>query len=184
MEKEFEFGLVLGRFQGMHLGHKEIIDIARKLCKKTLILIGSAQESGTLRNPFQLETRKKMVEKIYQEKDVMIGALDDLTNENDISFEWGRYILENVEKMYGQKPDLMVYGKDESRRGWFSEEDSQLFSEILVARKKRNISATELREYLVQDCKEEWKRYVPEEIWDRYDDLREELLKLDCYQKI
>lgn len=184
MEKEFEFGLVLGRFQGMHLGHKEIIDIARKLCKKTLILIGSAQESGTLRNPFQLETRKKMVEKIYQEKDVMIGALDDLTNENDISFEWGRYILENVEKMYGQKPDLMVYGKDESRRGWFSEEDSQFFSEILVARKKRNISATELREYLVQDCKEEWKRYVPEEIWDRYDDLREELLKLDCYQKI
>lgn len=183
MEKEFEFGLVLGRFQGMHLGHKEIIDIARKLCKKTLVLIGSAQESGTLRNPFQLETRKKMVEKIYQEKDVMIGALDDLTNENDISFEWGRYILENVEKMYGQKPDLMVYGKDESRKGWFSEEDSQLFSEILVARKKRNISATELREYLVQDCKEEWKRYVPEEIWDRYDDLRKELLKLDCYQK-
>ncbi len=183
MEKEFEFGLVLGRFQGMHLGHKEIIDITRKLCKKTLVLIGSAQESGTLRNPFQLETRKKMVEKIYQEKDVMIGALDDLTNENDISFEWGRYILENVEKMYGQKPDLMVYGKDESRKGWFSEEDSQFFSEILVARKKRNISATELREYLVQDCKEEWKRYVPEEIWDRYDDLREELLKLDCYQK-
>lgn len=34
MEKIFEVGLVLGRFHPMHKGHMEIIDIARKLCKK------------------------------------------------------------------------------------------------------------------------------------------------------
>lgn len=183
MEKKFEFGLVLGRFHPMHNGHKEIIDMARQLCKKTLILVSSAQESGTLRNPFKIETRKKVIQKIYQDDDVIIGELDDLTNENDISFEWGRYILDNVEKMYGVVPDLMVYGKDESRKGWFSEEDSKKFSEVIVARNKIEISATTLREYLVQDKKEMWQKYVPEQIWDMYEELREELSHIEDYKK-
>jgi len=85
--------------------------------------------------------------------------------------------------MYGKSPDLMVYGKDESRKGWFSEEDSQKFSEIIVARNKIKISATTLRQYLAENDKEKWKQYVPEEIWDMYETLREELLKLECYQK-
>lgn len=182
MEKKFKFGLVLGRFHPMHNGHKEIIDMARKLCKKTLILIGSSQESGTLRNPFKIETRKKIIEKIYQENDVVIGTLEDMTNENDISFAWGRYILENIEKMYGVTPDLMVYGKDESRKGWFSEEDSKKFSELIVARNKIEISATVLRKYLIQNEKEKWQEYVPEQIWDMYEMLREELLQTECYK--
>mgnify|MGYP001026097727 CR=1 FL=1 len=181
MEKEFEFGLVLGRFQGFHKGHKEIIDVSRKLCKNTLILIGSGQESGTLRNPFGVEIRKKMLTSIYYQDDVIIDCLDDLTNENDISFEWGRYILNYIEKVYQRKPDLMVYGKDESRKGWFSKEDEKMFSEMLVARNKLEISATKLRGFLIQNRREEWKKFVPEEIWEMYDILREKLLNLDCY---
>lgn len=177
---KFEFGLVLGRFQCMHKGHMQVIDVSRKLCEKTLILIGSSQESGTRRNPFSLETRKKMVEKIYgASQDVIIGTLDDMTNENDICHEWGKYILDNVEKDYGRTPDLMVYGKDESRKGWFSEEDSHTFSEMIIARDKIKISATELRKYLTEGKREEWEKCVPEEIWGMYDELREELLKAE-----
>lgn len=183
MEKKFEFGLVLGRFHPIHNGHRQIIDITRQLCQKTLILIGSSQESGTLRNPFDWKMRKKAISRVYHEPDVLIGTLKDMTDENDICFEWGKYILENVKKMYGAVPDLMVYGKDESRKGWFSEEDSQKFSEVIVARNKIEISATTLREYLVQDQKKKWKEYVPSEIWDMYEELREELLKLEEHQK-
>lgn len=183
MEKNFEFGLVLGRFQHLHSGHVEIIEMARKVCQKTLILICSSQESGTLRNPFKIETRKEVIQKIYQAEDVIIGDLADMTNENDICFQWGKYILENVEKMYGKMPDLMVYGKDESRKGWFLEEDSKNFSEMMVARNKIEISATKLREYMAQNEKEKWKKYVPEQIWDMYDVLREELLQIGYYKK-
>lgn len=183
MKKEFEFGLVLGRFQTIHKGHKEIIDLTRKLCSNTLILIGSAQESGTLRNPFKLETRKEAIHRVYQQDDVLIGQLDDLTNEDDICFEWGKYILEQVKKMYGKKPDLMVYGKDESRKGWFSEEDAKTFSELVIARNKIEISATKLREFLIEDKKEQWKKYVPEEIWDMYGALRKELLEVEVYKR-
>ena len=37
MEKIFELGLVLGRFQTFHKGHKQLIDVTRNLCKKTLM---------------------------------------------------------------------------------------------------------------------------------------------------
>ena len=183
MEKKFEFGLVLGRFHPLHKGHQELIDLSRQLCQKTLILISSAQESGTLRNPYDFATRKQVITRVYDQEDVIIDGLNDLTNENDICFEWGRYILENVEKMYGRMPDLMVYGKDESRKGWFSEEDSKLFSEVIVARNKIKISATELRNYLKENQKEEWKNYVPEQIWDMYEALKEKIDKLPYYQK-
>lgn len=178
MEKKFEFGLVLGRFHHLHKGHQQIIEMARSLCQKTLILIGSAQESGTVRNPFKVETREEIIRQIYQDEDVLIGTMADMTNENDICFEWGSYILKNVEKMTGKVPDLMVYGKDESRKGWFSKEDRQKFSELIVARDKIDISATRLREFLVQNEKEKWMQYVPEAIWDKYESLREELLQV------
>lgn len=183
MEKKFELGLVLGRFNHLHNGHMQIIDISRSLCKKTLILVGSSQESGTLRNPFKLETREKVINRVYGTcEDIIIGRLNDMTNENDICFEWGRYILDNVQKMYGMIPDLMVYGKDESRKGWFSEEDESRFSDIIVSRDKIFVSATELRGYLVQNNKNEWAKNVPFEIVDMYDELRNELLQIDQYK--
>ena len=185
MEKNLKFGLVLGRYNHIHNGHKEIIAQSIKLCEKTLILIGSAQEYGTVRNPFKLETRKKAIQKIYNNNsEVIIGELKDYTNENDISPKWGKYILDNVEKEYGIQPDLMVYGKDQSRKGWFSEEDSQNFSELLIARNKNKISATELRKYMAKNNKKQWEKYVPEEIWDMYEELREELLKIEFYKNM
>ena len=117
-------------------------------------------------------------------EDVIIGTLEDMTNENDISFEWGKYILDNVEEKYGKIPDFMIYGKDESRKGWFSEDDSKKFSELIVSRKKIDVSATELRKYLIDNKKEEWKKYVPQNIWDMYDELREELQAVKVYKNI
>ena len=184
MEKIFKLGLVLGRFNHIHNGHKQIINASRKVCEKTLILVGSAQESGTLRNPFKLETRQKAIARIYNTDDVIIGALKDYTNEKDISPAWGRYILENVNKDYGKLPDLMIYGKDESRKGWFSDEDSKKFSELIISRDKIKISATELRKYMVDNREEKWREFVPEEIWDMYDELREELMMVECYKNM
>ena len=159
-----------------------IIDKAQELSKQVLILVGSASESHTLRNPFTSDFRIELLKKVYNNKNIRIEKLNDMTNEKDICFEWGRYILNHVEEKYRRIPDLMVCGKDESRKGWFSEEDSQKFSELIIARNKLEISATELRKLLVQDCKQEWKGYVPEQIWDMYGELRKELLELECYQ--
>lgn len=64
------------------------------LCDRVLILIGLAQECGTERNPLNINTRTKILQEIYgYQPNIMIYGLADLTNENDICHEWGRYLL-------------------------------------------------------------------------------------------
>lgn len=68
MKKSFELGLVLGRFQAFHKGHEFIIDKAVEFCDNVCVLVGSSQESGTLKNPFSYETRERLLKKIYGDK--------------------------------------------------------------------------------------------------------------------
>ena len=178
MDEKFELALVLGRYQHLHTGHQMIIEMARKISKKTLVLIGSSEKSGTVRNPYTIQTRRKIIEKVYgNEKDVIIAELKDLSDENNISFEWGRYLLDNVQKIVGRKPDLMIYGKDESRKGWFDENEIKDITELIVSRNKINISATKLREYLVNNDYDNWSKFVPKEIYNDYEELRNELIE-------
>lgn len=185
MEKNFNLSLILGRFNHIHSGHKYIIDISRNLSKQTLILIGSSQESGTLRNPFSAELRKKLIEKIYENDDsIRVEFLEDMTNEYDINYEWGRYILQNVKKLTGKKPNLMIHGNDESRKGWFDEKDIEDVSEMIITRKDIEISATKLRGYILIGNKEKWSEFVPKEIHNMFDEIRQELLAIPVYKKI
>lgn len=180
MEKRFELCLILGRYNHFHNGHKMLVEIGRVLSKKTLILIGSSNISGTIRNPYKVELRKKIISELYGKcDDVIISELEDLTNENDISFEWGDYLLENSTKIAGQKPDLMIYGKDESRKGWFRSDAVKDVTELVVSRNKIEVSATYLRSLLAQDNFEIWSKYVPNEVHKFYKELREELSKID-----
>jgi len=46
-EDIFNYGLIVGRFQHIHIGHEKLINIGLKLCDKLLVFIGSAnQEIG------------------------------------------------------------------------------------------------------------------------------------------
>ncbi|MCI8277315.1 MAG: hypothetical protein HFJ46_05280 [Clostridia bacterium] len=185
MDKNFELSLVLGRFNHIHLGHKYIIDISKKISEKTLILIGSSQESGTLRNPFLVDTRKKLIESIYpKDNSIQIAFLEDMTNEYDVNYEWGRYILEHVKNITGKKPNIMIHGNDESRKGWFDEKEIEDVSEMIITRKDVEISATKLRGYILIGDKRNWCTYVPDEIHEKFEDLREELLNIPIYKKI
>ena len=184
-EKEYEFSLILGRFNHIHLGHKMLIDESIKKAKKTLVLIGSMQEKGTLRNPFSYDTRKRLIEKIYKdESSIIISGLEDMSNEHDISYEWGRYILDNVYEMTNLKPDIMFYGNDESRNGWFSEEDIKGIHEEVISRDIFKISATYLRGLIITNNKDEWMKYVHENIYDEFENLRNELINIDIYKEI
>ena len=64
MKKQFETSLILGRFNHIHNGHIMLVEMSRKLSEKTLILIGSSDKSGTLRNPYTIKLRKNLIFKI------------------------------------------------------------------------------------------------------------------------
>ena len=165
-------------------GHQHLVDTGLMLCDRLLILVGSAQECGTERNPLNIETRIDMLKSIYTTDRVMIYALSDLSNEEDIRPEWGRYVLENADRYIYKAPELMIYGNDESRSRWFDTEDIKHTSEFIVNRGAIPISATELRRLMVLDKRREWMTWVDPKLHKLYDRLRNELMTVPYYQEI
>ncbi|MBO5969918.1 MAG: adenylyltransferase/cytidyltransferase family protein [Clostridia bacterium] len=180
--KPYDTGLIVGRFQTFHKGHEKLVETGLMLCDRLLILIGSAQECGTERNPLNINTRTKMLRTVYgDDPNIMIYALPDLTNETDIRPEWGRYLLDNVDRYIFKNPEIMIYGNDESRSGWFSKEDLKNTTELIINRNELPISATMLRQLMVEDRRKEWMDLVNPRLHKMYDEIRRELLTVEFY---
>lgn len=183
--RPYDTGLIVGRFQTFHKGHQRLVENALKMCDRVLILVGSAQECGTERNPLNVETRIQMIRTVYPDKDrVIIYPLSDLTNEHDITTDWGRYVLKNVDRYIFKAPELMVYGNDEARSRWFDVEDIKDTSEFIVNRGALPISATMLRAYMVADNRKEWMKWVDPRLHKMYDKIRVELMTVPFYQNM
>lgn len=184
MNKVYDTGLIVGRFNTLHIGHQKLIDTGLQLCDRVIVLVGSAQECGTERNPLNIATRMKMIRTIYSNTErVFIYALSDMTDENDICPEWGRYLLDQVDRYIYKAPELMIYGNDEARSRWFNTEDIKDTSEFIINRGAIPISATELRELMRQDNRKEWMKWVDPRLHKMYDELRKELMTVEFYNK-
>lgn len=185
MLKPYDTGLICGRFQTFHRGHEKLVDTGLLLCDRLLILVGSSQECGTERNPFNIATRMKTLKAIYDDRpEIMIYGLADLTDENDIRPEWGRYLLDNTDRYIHKNPEIMIYGNDESRSNWFDKKDLANTTELIVNRYNDPISATLVREAMAKDDRKLWMSYVNPRLHKYYDELRAELMSIPFYQKI
>lgn len=183
--KPYDVGVICGRFQTFHIGHESLVNTALKLCDRVLILVGSSQECGTERNPLNIDTRIRMLRAIYgDDGSIIIKGISDLTNENDIRPEWGRYLLDNIDRYIYKTPELMIYGNDESRSRWFDPEDIKDVTEIIVSRGKIPISATQVRKLMVFDNRREWQKWVNPKLHKMYDEIRRELMNVPFYEEM
>ncbi|MCQ2485855.1 MAG: adenylyltransferase/cytidyltransferase family protein [Clostridia bacterium] len=170
--KAYELGIMVGRFQTLHTGHQYMIDKAVEICDTVGIFIGSSQESGTEKNPFTYETRRDLLKDIYGDR-ICVNPLPDIGVGNNSL--WGDYVLKNIVDRFGRTPDLIVSGKESRRTGWFESEDGLCVSELYVP-KTIEISATQMREFFINNDYESWKKYTDSRIWDRYETLRQAVL--------
>ena len=183
MRREYDTAIVAGRFAIVHNGHESLFNTGLAMAKRLLILVGSAQEVGTERNPFDVYTRIKMIKEIYPDDNVIVRPLSDLTHEDDLTPDWGKFVLDNIKHHIYKLPDLMVYGNDEARSKWFDPEDIKDITEVIVSRSRNKISGTEMRELMVQDNREEWFKHHNPMIHEYYDMLRGQLMSVDYYKR-
>ena len=127
-----------------------------------------------------------VIREIYgkDNQNLLVKELNDLTNENDITYDWGKYVLDNVKRHIRKEPSLMVYGNDEFRSKWFSPEDIVNTAELVIPRSRIPISATKLRMALVKDDFDYWKSFVDDKTHKMYDRLRAELLATEPYKEL
>ena len=171
--RPYRLGIIVGRFQIFHAGHEFMIDKAVELCENVGIFIGSSQESGTYKNPFTYETRKGLIEAVYGDK-IKVFPLPDIGVGNNN--KWGDYVIENVEERFDTDPDLFISGKEERRIDWFDSVKGLTISELYVP-KTVEISASQMREFMIRGDDISWRRYTDPRLWDRFEDLRKEVLR-------
>ena len=56
---------MVSRFQPFHNGHKNLFDKMLNECNHATLILGSAQESRTAKNPFNVEERIFMIKNVY-----------------------------------------------------------------------------------------------------------------------
>jgi len=124
------------------------------------IVIGSSQESRTIKNPFTCNERIFMIKNIYGNLPYLnIFCLEDIKN-ND---EWYNYVLNNIKdksNMFAE-PDAYYCGGIEEGE-WFNK--GKLKIEILDRTTQsniKNISGTKIRN-MMKLKNSEWESFIPE----------------------
>lgn len=172
MGKAYKLGIIVGRFQTFHNGHREMLDKAIELCEEVGVFIGSSQESGTNKNPFSYELRESILRRVYGDR-IGIYPLPDIGVGNNC--KWGEYVLGQVVSRYGRAPDVVISGKEERRIDWFDGVGFPAIAELYVP-KEIDISASGMREMLMKGEREAWESFTPPELKDMFPLLRDEVV--------
>ncbi|MDR5865756.1 bifunctional nicotinamide-nucleotide adenylyltransferase/Nudix hydroxylase [Halomonas koreensis] len=93
---DFDCLVFIGRFQPPHLGHLAVIHEALKRARQVIVLVGSAWQARSLRNPWRFEERRRMLTSAFDDQDnarlEIVPLLDALYN-NDV---WVRDVQRKV----------------------------------------------------------------------------------------
>jgi len=69
-ENKYDYAVYIGRFQPPHKGHLESMQHALKIADRLIVVIGSANSSRDLRNPFTDHDRNTMIVGSFDEYDI------------------------------------------------------------------------------------------------------------------
>ena len=90
-----QYGVFIGRCQPFHLGHQSILDRIVQDGLEPVALLGSANESGTEKNPYDVHPRATMMR--FHNPLLKIGAVSDYESNED----WMEAIILCVEEVTG-----------------------------------------------------------------------------------
>jgi nicotinamide-nucleotide adenylyltransferase len=148
-------GLFVGRFQPFHFGHLQAIRDVLKEVDELVIVIGSAQHSHNLDDPFTAGERLVMVRKALEEVGidyarVWVVPVPDV----HLHMMW-------VSAVEGYAPKFdVVYSNEPLTRRLFMEAGYEVKS--IRFHKRKVYSSTEVRERLLNG--ESWEKLVPKSV--------------------
>ncbi len=80
--KKYKAGLVVGRFQPFHLGHKFLVEEALKICETLIIGIGSSNIIDN-QNPYSYEKREKFLKAFIKDAGIEKKVVKIIPIEDD-----------------------------------------------------------------------------------------------------
>lgn len=95
LNQSYDLCVFIGRFQPFHRAHQGVVEAGLRQAGRVLVLVGSANEPRTLRNPFTAEERMAMIQGAFSgDPRVAVAALEDSTYD---TAEWVERTYATVE---------------------------------------------------------------------------------------
>ena len=146
-------GLLIGRFQPIHLGHISAIKQALKEVDFLSIGIGSAQLDHQEKNPFTVEERSEMIKQTLSENGIQKDQYQTIPipdiNDNP---KWPAHVRSLIPDF-----DILFIGNDGIVKELFEKYDDVPMHKI---KEEVPICASKIREEMVKDG--DWEKYLSE----------------------
>ena len=136
-----KLAVYIGRFQPFHLGHKHVLDEALKVAQEVLVLVGSANASRSIKNPFTYEEIEAHIKGCYALSNVHVEPLNDFTYEEG---QWQTEVQEIVEQYEPNSSNVALVGYEKDSSSYYLSHFPQ-YASIGVSYFD-NINATQIRE--------------------------------------
>lgn len=145
-------GLFVGRFQPLHLGHVQALEVIADRVDELVIVIGSSQQSHSLENPFTAGERVWMLDRALPERGIeaTIVPVPDV-NRNAI---WVHHVETFV------PPFDVAFTNNALPRRLFAEAGYEVQGFELVDRQR--YEGTRIRELMLDDGP--WEKLVPDPV--------------------
>lgn len=172
---QYDYAVVIGRFNPVHLGHKALIDEALKLGKKVIILFGSSYRPSTTKNPFSHLERELMVLSMYKgeipfNNNLLIckGIRDYAYNDERWAMGVQNAVDDCIMSSHGD-PDtasICLVGNNKDDSSWYLKMFPQwplIATDFTTLKDKKTIlSATTIREIMFEtDTRDTAKKIAP-----------------------
>lgn len=82
--KKYDVAVLIGRFQPVHNVHVELMKEAKRRAKKIVIIVGSADQPRTFKNPFTFEERSAMISAALEDAGFSPGDIFDTVIRSNI----------------------------------------------------------------------------------------------------
>lgn len=177
-----KIGVILARLQPIHKGHIALIDKAFNENDEVYVFVGSADKFNK-RNPIPISLRLQLVndalDEIYTTGDrsrIHVVPLDDLDDETNNSHEWGFYLYSKV-VTETECPNFTIYYSDgfEIITTWFPGfilRNNVSLSLLARNSVKNGISATSVRQMIMEGDDENLRKSVPTVVFDHRDTIK------------
>lgn len=142
--KAFDYLIFIGRFQPFHFAHKEVIDIAFSMSHNVILILGSAQDERSIKNPFSAAEREQMIRGGFsQAQQIHLHFLPIVDLYNDV--KWTQAVKDGVNTVVSAQDKVGLIGHFKDESSYYL----RLFPEwqlIELENLKNALSATPLRE--------------------------------------
>ena len=105
-----KLGVLIGRFQPLHAGHRELIRQAKANCKYLIILIGSANKSRSIKNPWSYTERAGCIENFLYHENISNVILKPLNDYPYSDSQWLNDVNAIIADIAEKDDDITLFG--------------------------------------------------------------------------